>query len=94
MKMDSSPRLLLCALKSMYLLHIWQCFICNLKCNFLNFDRLKTARDVISRTGHSLSLGCVHRYVGGMSSSQHLRTSVGILLALAQDHNSPEVQVP
>ncbi|XP_039260448.2 HEAT repeat-containing protein 5B-like [Styela clava] len=60
-----------------------------LKC----FEKLKTSRDVISRTGHSLSLGCVHRYVGGIGSGQHLRTSVGILLALAQDHNSPEVQV-
>nr|CAB3252346.1 HEAT repeat-containing protein 5B-like [Phallusia mammillata] len=57
------------------------------------FDKLKTARDVISRTGHSLALGCLHRYVGGMGSGQHLRTSVGILLALSQDNNSPEVQV-
>lgn len=55
--------------------------------------RLKTARDVISRTGHSLALGCLHRYVGGMGSGQHLRMSVGILLALSQDSNSPEVQV-
>jgi len=55
--------------------------------------RLKTARDVVSRTSHSLALGCLHRYVGGMGSGQHLRTSVAILLALARDHNSPEVQV-
>ena len=79
-----------------------------------SFDCLKSARDVISRTGHSLALGClhrcvshltvlqkslenhiyfVHRYVGGMGSSQHLHTSVSILLALAQDTASPEVQV-
>ena len=50
-------------------------------------------RDVVSRTGHSLALGCLHRYVGGLGSSQHLHTSVSILLALAQDVASPQVQV-
>ncbi|XP_049845033.1 HEAT repeat-containing protein 5B isoform X1 [Schistocerca gregaria] len=58
-----------------------------------SFDRLKSARDVASRTGHSLALGCLHRYVGGMGSNQHLNTSVSILLALAQDTTSPVVQV-
>lgn len=58
-----------------------------------SFDRLKSARDVATRTGHSLALGCLHRYVGGMGSSQHLNTSVSILLALAQDGTSPVVQV-
>lgn len=58
-----------------------------------SFDRLKSARDVVTRTGHSLALGCLHRYVGGMGSSQHLNTSVSILLALAQDGTSPVVQV-
>lgn len=58
-----------------------------------SFDRLKSARDVVTRTGHSLALGCLHRYVGGMGSSQHLNTSVSILLALAQDGSSPIVQV-
>ncbi|XP_034187118.1 HEAT repeat-containing protein 5B isoform X2 [Osmia lignaria lignaria] len=58
-----------------------------------SFDRLKSARDVASRTGHSLALGCLHKYVGGMGSSQHLITSVSILLALAQDNSSPVVQV-
>lgn len=60
---------------------------------YLNLDRLKSARDVVSRTGHSLALGCLHRYVGGIGSGQHLKTSVSILLALAQDGTSPEVQV-
>lgn len=55
--------------------------------------RLKSARDVVSRTGHSLALGCLHRYVGGIGSGQHLKTSVSILLALAQDGSSHEVQV-
>lgn len=58
-----------------------------------SFDRLKSARDVVTRTGHSLALGCLHRYVGGMGSGQHLNTSVSILLALAQDTTSPVVQV-
>lgn len=58
-----------------------------------SFDSLKSATDVISRTGHSLALGCLHRYVGGMGSSQHLHTSVSILLALSKDQASPQVQV-
>ncbi|KAH8294799.1 hypothetical protein KR018_003155, partial [Drosophila ironensis] len=57
-----------------------------------SFDKLKSARDVVTRTGHSHALGCLHRYVGGMGSSQHLSTSVSILLALAQDSASPVVQ--
>lgn len=58
-----------------------------------SFDKLKMARDIVTRTGHSLALGCLHKYVGGMGSSQHLNTSVSILLALAQDGSSPVVQV-
>ncbi|KAH8390443.1 hypothetical protein KR200_004860, partial [Drosophila serrata] len=57
-----------------------------------SFDKLKSARDVVTRTGHSHALGCLHRYVGGMGSSQHLSTSVSILLALGQDSASPVVQ--
>jgi hypothetical protein len=55
--------------------------------------RLKSARDAVTRTGHSLVLGCLHRYVGGMGSGHHLSTSISILLALAQDSTSPVVQV-
>lgn len=58
-----------------------------------SFDKLKSARDVVARTGHSLALGCLHRYVGGMGSGQHLSTSISILLALAKDSSSPVVQV-
>ena len=57
------------------------------------FDKLKSARDAFSRTGHSLALGCIHRYVGGLGSSQHLNTSISILLALAQDMSNATVQV-
>lgn len=35
-----------------------------------SFDRLKSARDVITRTGHSLALGCLHKNVGGMGSRE------------------------
>lgn len=59
----------------------------------LSFDKVTAARDVVTRTGHSLALGCLHKYVGGMGSSQHLKTSVSLLVALAQDGSSPVVQV-
>ena len=58
-----------------------------------SFDSLKSQRDVVSRTGHSLVLGCLHRYVGGMGSGQHLQMSVSILHSLTQDTASPTVQV-
>ena len=58
-----------------------------------SFDQLKTTRDAIIRTGHSLVLGCLHRYVGGMGSGQHLQMSVSILHGLARDTSSPTVQV-
>lgn len=57
------------------------------------FDNLKSTRNGISRTGHSLALGCLHRYVGGMGSGHHLKTSISILMALAQDTSSTLVQV-
>ncbi|XP_061854900.1 HEAT repeat-containing protein 5A isoform X3 [Colius striatus] len=57
-----------------------------------SFDKLKSARDVVSRTGHSLALGCLYRYLGGISSTQHLSACVGILYTLSQDSTSPDVQ--
>ncbi|XP_027038809.1 HEAT repeat-containing protein 5B-like [Pocillopora damicornis] len=57
------------------------------------FDQLKAARDAVSRTGYSVALGCIHRYVGGMASGHHLNSSVSILLALAKDNSSSLVQV-
>lgn len=57
------------------------------------FDRLRTVRNPLSRAGHCLAVGCLHRYVGGLASGQHLSTSVGVLLAIAQDSSVPEVQV-
>ena len=47
----------------------------------------------MSRTGYSVALGCIHRYVGGMASGHHLNSSVSILLALAKDSSSSLVQV-
>ena len=58
-----------------------------------SFDTLKTTKEAVSRMGHSLVLGCLHRYVGGMGSGQHLQTSVSILRSLTQDTSSPTVQV-
>ncbi|XP_044087072.1 HEAT repeat-containing protein 5A isoform X5 [Neovison vison] len=55
-------------------------------------QRLKSARDVVTRTGYSLALGSLHRYLGGISSSQHLNSCVGILFTLSQDSTSPDVQ--
>ncbi|KAM9294002.1 HEAT repeat-containing protein 5A [Gastrophryne carolinensis] len=57
-----------------------------------SFDKLKTARDVVTRTSHSLSLGSLHRYLGGHNSSQHLASCVAVLHSLSQDTTSPEVQ--
>ncbi|KAM3852279.1 HEAT repeat-containing protein 5A [Vipera latastei] len=58
----------------------------------ISFDKLKSARDVISRTGHSLALGSLYKYTGGISSTHHLTACVGILSTLSQDKSSPEVQ--
>ncbi|XP_047593893.1 HEAT repeat-containing protein 5A isoform X7 [Lutra lutra] len=58
----------------------------------VSFDKLKSARDVVTRTGYSLALGSLHRYLGGISSSQHLNSCVGILFTLSQDSTSPNVQ--
>ncbi|XP_012902898.2 HEAT repeat-containing protein 5A isoform X6 [Mustela putorius furo] len=58
----------------------------------VSFDKLKLARDVVTRTGYSLALGSLHRYLGGISSSQHLNSCVGILFTLSQDSTSPDVQ--
>ncbi|KAM8782703.1 HEAT repeat-containing protein 5A isoform 3-T3 [Rhynchonycteris naso] len=57
----------------------------------VSFDKLKSARDVVTRTGHSLALGSLHRYLGGISS-QHLNSCVGVLYTLSQDSTSPDVQ--
>ncbi|ODM89078.1 HEAT repeat-containing protein 5B [Orchesella cincta] len=38
-------------------------------------DKLKIFLDVSNRTGLSLALGCLHKYLGGMGSSRHQRGS-------------------
>ncbi|KAM8920662.1 HEAT repeat-containing protein 5A isoform 2-T2 [Pelodytes ibericus] len=57
-----------------------------------SFDKLKSARDVVARTGHALALGALHRYLGGLNSSLHLASCVSILHSLSQDTTSPDVQ--
>uniref|UniRef100_A0A915IWN5 HEAT repeat-containing protein 5B n=1 Tax=Romanomermis culicivorax TaxID=13658 RepID=A0A915IWN5_ROMCU len=47
----------------------------------------------MSRTGHSLALGCLHKYIGGLATQQNLTNTVGILIALAQDPSSTVVQL-
>ncbi|KRX15267.1 HEAT repeat-containing protein 5B [Trichinella nelsoni] len=59
----------------------------------VSYDKLKLCRDANTRTGHSLALGCLHRYVGGLASGHQLDVSVSVLLALAQDTSSQLVQV-
>ncbi|KAL1257930.1 hypothetical protein QQF64_011174, partial [Cirrhinus molitorella] len=59
----------------------------------MSFDKLKTARDAITRTGHALALSAVYRYLSGISSSQFLSACVGVLFTLSQDSTSPEVQM-
>ncbi|XP_069772821.1 HEAT repeat-containing protein 5A isoform X2 [Narcine bancroftii] len=58
----------------------------------MSFEKLKSARDVVSRTGHAMALGSLYRYLGGTSSCQHLNACVSILHTLSQDNTSPEVQ--
>ncbi|XP_076835147.1 HEAT repeat-containing protein 5A isoform X2 [Brachyhypopomus gauderio] len=60
--------------------------------SLMSFDKLKAARDVVMRTGHALALGALYRYLGGISSPQHLSSCVGVLFTLSQDSTSPEVQ--
>ncbi|XP_040599047.1 HEAT repeat-containing protein 5A isoform X2 [Mesocricetus auratus] len=57
----------------------------------VSFDKLKSARDVVTRTGHSLALGSLHRYLGGVGP-QHLSSCIGVLYTLSQDSTSPDVQ--
>ncbi|XP_060243460.1 HEAT repeat-containing protein 5A isoform X2 [Meriones unguiculatus] len=57
----------------------------------VSFDKLKSARDVVSRTGHSLALGSLHRYLGSLGP-QHLSACIGVLYTLSQDSTSPDVQ--
>ncbi|XP_052001078.1 HEAT repeat-containing protein 5A isoform X2 [Xyrauchen texanus] len=59
----------------------------------MSFDKMKTARDAITRTGHALALGAVYRYLGGINSIQFLSACVGVLFTLSQDSTSPEVQM-
>jgi hypothetical protein len=51
----------------------------------LSVDRIQKDGNIGPRTGFSLALGCIHRYVGGMGgTAHHLETSVGVLDALAK----------
>ncbi|XP_077421106.1 HEAT repeat-containing protein 5A isoform X2 [Vanacampus margaritifer] len=60
--------------------------------SLLCLDRLKSARDAASRSGCALAVGALHRYVGGISSPQHLSACLGVFFTLSQDATSPEAQ--
>jgi len=57
------------------------------------FDHLKESRDIQSRTGYSLALGCLYRYMSNMNKGQYLDLFVPILLTLIQDQSVTIVQV-
>jgi len=57
------------------------------------FDHLKESRDVQSRTGYSLALGCLYLYMGNLNKGQYLNLFVQILLTFIQDQSTTIVQV-
>ncbi len=57
------------------------------------FNHLKESRDVQSRTGYSLALGCLYLYMGTMNKGQYLNLFVQILLTFIQDQSTTIVQV-
>eukprot|EP00912_Choanoflagellata_sp_UC4_P001904 UC4_evm4s1221 len=56
------------------------------------FQHIQSEREVESRTGHSLVIGCIHKRDSGLASGSNLANSIGILNALSKDTN-PIVQV-
>lgn len=58
------------------------------------YTRLRSSvRNPIARAAHCLAVGCLHRCVGALASGQHLATSIGVLLPIAQDPLLPETQM-
>lgn len=56
-------------------------------------ERLKASKEIPSKTGYSLALGCLHRHVGSLGSSQSLNNAFAQLLALSHDTATPVIQV-
>lgn len=56
-------------------------------------DQLRSVRDTATRAGLCAAIGCLHRFVGGLACGQHLSSSVGVLLSVAQDSSAPMIQV-
>eukprot|EP00041_Stephanoeca_diplocostata_P038665 m.1540274 g.1540274 ORF g.1540274 m.1540274 type:complete len:1737 (+) comp25248_c0_seq2:948-6158(+) len=50
-------------------------------------DRIRKDANIAPRTGLSLGLGCIHRYIGSMGAgkSRHLKSSVDVLCVLAKE---------
>lgn len=54
---------------------------------------LKNGKDPVSKSGHALALGYLHRYTAGyMSDSQHFTVSLKVLLQMSQDSSSVMLQ--
>ena len=54
-----------------------------------SIERIQKDGKIVPRTGLSLGLGCVHRYVGGMAADARLiKNSVDVLQALAKDNTA------
>jgi hypothetical protein len=54
---------------------------------------LQTTRDVNLRSGHSLALGCLHKFLGTVGSKNHINTTVAMVTALAKDSTSSLCQI-
>ncbi|EGD78844.1 hypothetical protein PTSG_01820 [Salpingoeca rosetta] len=50
-------------------------------------DNVQSNASVEARTGNSLAIGCILRYAGGVTASQHLRITIKLLHALSEDSN-------
>lgn len=48
-------------------------------------DTIVNNRDPNARAGCAVALGCIHRDVGGMAATSHLKTILGILMSLCSD---------
>ena len=57
------------------------------------YDHLKESRDIHSRTGYSLALGYIYRYMNNTNKRQCLNLIVSILFTLIQDQSVPIVQI-
>ncbi|PYH48190.1 AP-1 complex accessory protein LAA1 [Aspergillus saccharolyticus JOP 1030-1] len=58
----------------------------NTQVNWL-VDTIVENREPNARAGCATALGCIHSQVGGMAAGLHLKTIVGVLMSLCNDHH-------